>query len=250
MLAEDRQDRIVRLVHDAGSLTVQELAEALETSESTIRRDLVSLDAAHRLSKVHGGATSLERAHVMRDLTIPERSDLHTTEKQAIARYAATLVKPDSFVYIDSGSTTLQLIGLLPDLPGVVYVTNSVGHARRLASRGLRTIVLAGELKPETEALVGPDAVATLDRYHFACGFWGTNGVTVEQGFTTPDIEEAQVKRLSLERAERAYVLCDASKFGMVGPVKFADFAQTTVVTGHAVPESYRGHGNVMSIGR
>lgn len=248
MLAEDRQDRIVRLVREAGSLTVLELAQALETSESTVRRDLVALDAAHRLSKVHGGATSLERAHVRRDLTIPERSDLHTAEKQAIARYAAALVEPESFVYIDSGSTTLQLASVLPDLPRTAYVTNSVGHARRLSERGLKVVVLGGELKAETEALVGPDATATLDRYHFSCGFWGANGVTAKQGFTTPDIEEAQIKRMALEHTEHAYVLCDASKFGMVAPVKFADFDQATIVTGPAVPEEYRAFGNVVVV--
>lgn len=245
MLVEDRQDRIVRLVHESGSMTVPDLARALETSESTIRRDLVALDAQHRLAKVHGGATALERAHVMRDLTIPERADLHTEEKRSIARYAAGFIEDESFVYIDSGSTTLQLIEVLPRLHGVVYVTDSVGHARRLAARGHRTVVLGGELKPETEALVGPDALATLDRYRFACGFWGANGVSAACGLTTPDIEEAQVKRVSMEHAERLYVLCDASKFDMVAPVKFADFDQATILTDSAAPEAYRTYRNV-----
>lgn len=138
---------------------------------STIRRDLQALDRAHRIAKVHGGATSLERAHVTRDLTISERSDLHNDDKERICARAAALVEPESFVYIDSGSTTLRLIEHLPRLEGVTYVTDSVLHAQHLALRGMRTVVLGGELKPETEALVGPDALATLDRYNFNCGF-------------------------------------------------------------------------------
>ena len=182
MLAEDRLNAIVSMVQQAGSVTVPELAEALGVTPSTIRRDLQTLDRAHRIAKVHGGATSLERAHVTRDLTISERSDLHNDDKERICARAAALVEPDSFVYIDSGSTTLKLIEHLPRLEGVTYVTDSVLHAQRLALRGMRTVVLGGELKPETEALVGPDALATLDRYNFNCGFWGSNGIAAEQG--------------------------------------------------------------------
>ena len=76
MLAEDRLNAIVSMVQQAGSVTVPELAEALGVTASTIRRDLQTLNRAHRIAKVHGGATSLERAHVTRDLTISERSAL------------------------------------------------------------------------------------------------------------------------------------------------------------------------------
>ena len=248
MLTEDRRDKIVDMVRKAGSATVPELADALGTSPSTIRRDLVELDASHRLLKVHGGATTLERAHVTRDLTIPERRDLHTGEKDVIARYAASLIQPEGFVYIDSGSTTLRLIACLPETPSVTYVTNSVGHARRLMARGLRTVVLGGELKPQTEALVGPDALATLDRYWFSCGFWGANGVSLEAGLTTPGIEEAQVKRISIRHAAHPYVLCDASKFGMVAPVKFSELDDVTILTTGAVPEAYAKLGAIVKI--
>ena len=136
MLAEDRLNAIVTMVQQAGSVTVPELAEALGVTASTIRRDLQALDRAHRIAKVHGGATSLERAHVTRDLTISERSDLHNDDKERICARAAALVEPDSFVYIDSGSTTLKLIEHLPRLEGVTYVTDSVLHAQHTGYRG------------------------------------------------------------------------------------------------------------------
>ena len=116
MLAEDRLNAIVSMVQQTGSVTVPELAEALGVTASTIRRDLQTLNRAHRIAKVHGGATSLERAHVTRDLTLNERSDLHNDDKERICARAAALVEPESFVYIDSGSTTLRLIEHLPHL--------------------------------------------------------------------------------------------------------------------------------------
>ena len=192
MLAEDRLNAIVSMVQQAGSVTVPELAEALGVTASTIQRDLQTLDRAHRIAKVHGGATSLERAHVTRDLTLNERSDLHNDDKERICARAAALVEPERFVYIDSGSTTHRLIEHFPHLEDVTYVTDSVLHAQRLALRGMRTVVLGGELKPETEALVGPDALATLDRYNFNCGFWGSNGIAAEQGFTNAKKAESE----------------------------------------------------------
>lgn len=94
MLADDRLNAIVRMVTEAGSMSVADLAEALDVTASTIRRDLQTLDRAHRLAKVHGGATSLERAHIARDLTIPERSELHVDDKRAIVQAAACLIEP------------------------------------------------------------------------------------------------------------------------------------------------------------
>lgn len=146
------------------------------------------------------------------------------------------------------GSTTLRLIEHLPHLEDVTYVTDSVLHAQRLALRGMRTVVLGGELKPETEALVGPDALATLDRYNFNCGFWGSNGIAAEQGFTAPDIEEAQVKRISMRHTAKRFVISDASKFGMVAPVKFADFRDATIITAGEVPAKYRAMDNVVTV--
>ena len=254
MLAEDRLNAIVSMVQQAGSVTVPELAEALGVTASTIRRDLQTLDRAHRIAKVHGGATSLERAHVTRDLTLNERSDLHNDDKERICARAAALVEPESFVYIDSGSTTLKLIEHLPHLEGVTYVTDSVLHAQHLALRGMRTMVLGGELKPETEALVGPDALATLDRYNFNCGFSGLDKerdvrrIAAEQGFTAPDIEEAQVKRISMRHTAKRFVISDASKFGMVAPVKFADFRDATIITAGEVPAKYRAMDNVITV--
>ena len=114
--------------------------------------------------------------------------------------------------------------------------------------KGYRTLMTGGELKASTEALVGPEAITGIERYHFTKGFWGTNGATLEQGFTTPDINEAQVKRTSMERTGKRYVLTDASKFGTVAPVTFAEFASATVITSGGVDEMYQQQVNVVEV--
>ena len=72
---------------------------------------------------------------------------------------------------------------------------NSLTNAKRISDRGYTVYILGGEFKSTTEAIVGDEAVVTLDKYNFTKGFWGTNGITVKNGFTTPEIKEAMVKR-------------------------------------------------------
>lgn len=248
MIAEERLARIVEMVERRGTASVSELASALSISESTIRRDLDKLDQAHRLVKVHGGATAREAAHLTRDLTLGERRGLHTDEKRAICERAAALVAPDDFVYVDAGSTTAELVGLLART-GAAFATDSVVHAGRLAAHGCRVIVIGGELKSATTAAVGPDALASLERYHFTLGFWGANGVTLEAGYTTPDASEAAVKRAAMAHTERRYVLADASKLGRTSRVSFADFDEVTLLTCGDVPMEYRARKNVIVAG-
>ena len=245
MLADHRHARILDIVNREGSATVVDLAAELGISESTIRRDLEKLDDAGRLAKVHGGAVALDREGLTRDVPVAERAGLHTAEKRAIAVRAAQLVGPRDFVYLDAGSSVDALIDCLTQ-KRATYATDCVSHALKLASRGFEVVVLGGTLKGATEALVGPDANAAICRYHFTIGFWGANGATPEDGFTTPDINEAEVKRLSMEQTVNKFVLADASKVGRTSLVTFSGFHAATLITSELPPESpYRAFDNV-----
>ncbi|MGI6230093.1 MAG: DeoR/GlpR family DNA-binding transcription regulator [Tractidigestivibacter sp.] len=246
MIAHQRHEQILESVRKNGTVTVPELARSLGTSESTIRRDLAELDSAGLLTKVHGGATSLEDQHVQRDLTIDERAGLHDDAKMRIALEAAKLICPNDLVYIDSGTSTRALIDVLTQT-NALYVTDSVANGMALKKRGFRVILLGGELKGATGALVGPEALDTLSHYYFAIGFWGTNGITYEQGFTTPDRYEAQVKRVSMEHTTRPYVLADQSKFGRCAAISFASMEAATILTDQ-VPESYKDFKNIHTV--
>ena len=110
-------------------------------------------------------------------------------------------------------------------------------------------LVLGGSLKSATQAVVGPDTNSAIARYHFTLGFWGANGITREDGFTTPDAAEAEVKRLSMRQTLHRFVLADASKADRVSRVTFADFDDATLVTS-ALPASSAllGCENVMVV--
>lgn len=249
MIAEERLARIVSIVDEQGVVSVPQLMTALDASESTIRRDLAKLDAQGHLNKVHGGATRRHSQYVTADQSFARRHALNMEQKRAIAAYAASLIKPTDFVFVDGGTTTECLVDAITEI-GATYLTNSLPHAQRLLAKGCRTLLPGGEVKPVTEVLVGAETVNTIRRYHFTLGFWGTNGIGLETGFTTPEFSEAAVKQISLEHTVRPYVLCDSSKFSTISLITFAEFDEATVITDR-LPKSegaYRSAGNVIEV--
>ncbi|MBQ1596309.1 MAG: DeoR/GlpR transcriptional regulator, partial [Clostridia bacterium] len=154
MLTQQRHEAILRQLQEKGAVSVAELTEQLNTSESTIRRDLLALDRMGKLHRVHGGATQTNRQFLQSEDNIEEKISKNMAEKRLIAQYAAEQIQPGDFVFLDAGSTTLLMIDYLkPD--DVAFVTNGVVHARELARRGFHVYILGGELKAVTEAVVG-----------------------------------------------------------------------------------------------
>ena len=194
MLAEERFSRILNIIDSMGSATVQQLMDELDASESTIRRDLVAMDKKGYLTKVHGGAISNNSNIHTQDENFTSRQMVNHDEKEAIAKYAASLIKNHDFVYIDAGTTTELMINYI-EAQDAVFVTNSLTNAKKLSERGYTVYILGGEFKSITEAIVGDEAVFALDKYNFTKGFWGANGINVKNGFTTPEIKEAMVKK-------------------------------------------------------
>lgn len=251
MLARERQDIIIRLVRERGSVITSELMAMLGASESTVRRDLEVLDKQHQLSRVRGGATAaVSRARlVLHDASVAQKRDVNTVAKRAIGARAAALVGPDDFVYIDAGTSTMQLAEAITQTEAT-YFTNSIPHAQLLLAKGCKTYLPGGMVKPLTEALVGEATIASLENLHFTLGFWGTNGISREAGFTTPEYSEAKVKEVSMVHTLRRYVLADQSKFDQVSLVTFASFEDATILTDQLPSDgSFQDADNVVEVG-
>lgn len=249
MLTEERFAKIVKIVNQEGTVTVLELAQAIGISESTIRRDLNQLDKLGRIRKVHGGATAAVLMSDGHERNMQEKYSRNIEEKRAIAAYAATLVHPNDFVFLDAGSTTEQMAEYLEENTAF-YVTNGITLAQKLAARGFKTMLLAGRVKASTDAVIGMEAVSSLARYHFTRGFFGTNGITVAEGFTTPDLEEAANKRAAMEHCRQCYVLADNSKFDTLSNVSFGELSKAKIITtkGNVRLKNYKQHTEVIEV--
>ena len=239
MLAEERFREIQKYVESHGTVTVQELTDLLNTSESTVRRDLTELHKRGTLIKVHGGATTVGTSVRTRDEELSVRRDRNTEEKHKIAAYAAELIEADDCVDL--------LIDELNE-ESAVFVTNAIGHAQKLLKKGYEVLLIGGKLKGVTEAIVGAEALESLNRYNFTKGFFGTNGVHPQRGLTTPDSEEALVKKKAMERCAQCFVLADSSKIGQVTSITFSDMKESEILTTELKDFSYKKYKNIVEV--
>ena len=151
-------------------------------------------------------------------------------------------------MYLDAGTTTGQMIDFIKE-KSATFVTNAVSHAQRLAAQGYRVYLIGGELKGTTEAVVGNQAILSLQKLHFSKAFLGTNGVGLKAGFSTLDYSEALVKQTAVEQARQVFVLADYSKFGNVSSVTFASLERGVILTDRRPPESFGAVRNIKVVG-
>lgn len=238
MLTEERYHEILELLNKKGAVTVIELTKVLQTSESTIRRDLNALAKMGKINKVHGGATALEKMMQIEE-NMEIKSMRFQEEKEKIAQYAASLIRDGDFIYIDAGSTTDKLVDAISNM-NATYVTNGIIHARKLTQRGHKVYIIGGEFKPVTEAIVGAQALKSISMFNFTKCFLGANGIHKTGGYTTPDVDEALVKAEAIKRSFVSFVLADHSKFGAVSATVFGDLRQACIITDELTDKTYQ----------
>ncbi len=247
MLAEERYAKILEIVEKNGGATAQELMTALDASESTIRRDLNTMDAKGLLTKVHGGAMPLKSSIHTVDEAVENRKALNRDEKAKIAKFAASLIGPKDFVYLDAGTTTDLMIDYI-ETKEAIFVTNAISHAKKLSDKGIRVYILGGEFKSATEAIVGEEAVVNIEKYNFTIGFWGTNGIDMTCGYTTPEIKEALLKKKGMENCKKRYILADSSKFSEISSIKFGDINSATIITTQVSVPGFEACDNIIEV--
>ncbi|TDM14637.1 DeoR/GlpR family DNA-binding transcription regulator [Macrococcus bovicus] len=229
MLTEKRHEMICDMLSQYDIVTLQQLTETIGSSESTIRRDLSALEEKGQLIRVHGGAKQISDQH---DTELNIKTTRFVREKDGIAKQAAALIKDGSCIYLDAGSSTLAMIPYLTQRD-LTVVTNSVTHVMALIERGIRALMIGGLVKPNTMANVGCAAEEMLRTFNFSMAFIGVNGVDADNGFTTPDPEEAAIKRLAIRQSRQSYYLADESKFDHVTFATIVPLSEGSIITNH-----------------
>ena len=233
MLKSKRKQLILEKVMKDKFVSLEYLVKALDTSESTVRRDLDELESERKLRRVHGGAESLH--FLQEEESNQEKSIKNIQEKTRIAQKAASLIQEYDVIFIDAGTTNELLVNELHD-PSVTVVTNSIHHATKLVERNIPTVIIGGVVKRSTDASIGGVALNQIGQLNFDKAFIGMNGID-DGFFTTPDMEEGAVKRAILENAKRTYVLADASKLGNTSFAKVAPVSRARLITNQTESE-------------
>ncbi len=245
MLTPERHQIILRLLKEKNVVKIQEIMELTDTSESTIRRDLSQLEDQKFLKRIHGGASRLQGK--LQEPSMVEKSSKNLQEKRMIAQYAASLVEAGDCIYLDAGSTVIEMIGYLP-LKEIVVVTNGLMHIAPLLNKGISTYLIGGLAKPNTNAFIGRGALASLDLYRFDKCFMGVNGIHPQFGFTTPDQEEALVKQKAISLSREAFVLADNTKFAEISFAKISEIHEASIITNELEDETEKQYVNRTTI--
>ncbi len=214
-LAAERQQRISQLVRVERVVRVEDLSLELNVSSATIRRDLVDLEGRGKLRRVHGGAVAVE-SRLEEPPIFDDKASVAVEEKRAIAAEAFECIQPEDTIYMDGGTTTLELIRMIRDMRNITVVTNSLRAAVELGGSGPRLILIGGELRRQSQTLVGPLTRSILSELHVDKAFMGTMGLTIEEGMTTTDPAEAFTKEVVMRQAREVILLVDSQKIGKI----------------------------------
>lgn len=215
MIARARRQRVFEAIEEGGVVSVRDLAQRFAVSGITITRDLQELEQQGLVHRVHGGAISVRGASYESPFTA--RESLLFAEKQRIAHRAVELVRDGDSLILDVGTTTLAIARALKGKRNLTVLVSNLRAALELASQpAIQVIVVGGKLRVGELSMVGHLAEQTLRGFQVDKAFIGVGGITIEQGLTEFNVDEAGTKQAMLESARQRIVVADHTKFGKV----------------------------------
>jgi DeoR family transcriptional regulator of aga operon/DeoR family fructose operon transcriptional repressor len=237
-MSTDRRRIIVQRLEADGRVRVDELATHFDVSEVTIRKDLAELESRGVVQRTHGGAVFAQKS--VFNPSFLEKVQLQSDAKQRIAECAAGQVEEGDALVLDAGTSTLALANLLKSrFEKLTVITSSIPIAMALSETQFELILLGGQIRQHSLAIVGPQAVSMLKAYHAEKAFLGATGVTV-QGYSTPNAIDAELKQAMMAAVDRAYVLCDASKIGHAALARYSVLESVhLLITDSAAPRAF-----------
>ena len=238
-LPAERHRRIQELLRERQAVRVSTLSELLGVSEVTVRRDLEELERRGLLERTHGGAIAAQRMRI--EPAYLEAITLHADQKRRIGEIAAGLVQPGDTIFLNGGTTTLQVFRHL-EAPGAKVVTNHVGIALESSDRGVELILVGGEYRSPSNSCVGMFAADTVRKVFATKAILGVEGVSRRTGLTAAAAQEANIARVMIDQTQgQVIVVADSSKLGTVADFAIGPIDQVSVlVTDLGIDDEYR----------
>ena len=238
--ASDRHTQLIELLKKRSYCSVVEMSQLLNVSPMTIRRDLHMLQEKHIVEITHGGASFISSKRIEPDFDI--RTHEHLPEKQAIGKMAADLfIEEGDVIGIDSGSTTLEIVRNLPNVP-LTIVTHSLAAANFVAwNKQYSLIVLGGIMQHEANCLCGPQAIAALHTLNINKLFLSASGLLLLDGLSCNNLADAEVKQALIKSSRKTILCMDSSKIGKVYLARFAPLNSIDVlITDNCISDESR----------
>nr|WP_319397695.1 DeoR/GlpR family DNA-binding transcription regulator [uncultured Carboxylicivirga sp.] len=244
MLKEERQNIILEKIKQSSKVLSSELSIDLNVSEDTIRRDLKELSQKGLIRKVHGGAI-LNDSHSYIPMNYDDRKSFAAEEKLLIAQKAISLLKDDMLIFIDGGTTNLEIAKQLPSDIRLSVMTNCLPVASELLSKAnVHTYFLGGEFLSDVPITVGTDTLNLLNEVNADIFFIGTRSLSIDRGLTDIDRSEVLVKRKMAERSAKTVSVALSEKLDSVQnfniiPIEKLDILITELDPDNAILRPY-----------
>lgn len=227
LIPAQRRERVREYLEIYQVVRSADLCDMLGVSEATIRRDLEWLENQGVLERTHGGAILSQRMQLESEYA--QRAQTHPEEKRHIGALAASLVEDGDVIFINSGTSTTQVISHIRSRADVTVITNNVRAVLETyeAGGGFELILLGGSFWPRSNSVMGRFATDTLRRIYAGKAFIGVDGISLKYGCTVPTSGEAEIVRLMIQRTRGPVtVVADHSKWGVVSNFEVATVDQ------------------------
>jgi DeoR family myo-inositol catabolism operon transcriptional repressor len=235
-LKEHRIEEIKKYILAKERATIEELCSLFNVSVNTLRRDINALERNGTIKKVYGGI-------VLKDKKTTEpfdsREEKNIQAKQIIARLARNFVKDGDIIFIDSGTTTMQMIPYLSDLSSLTIITNNLNViVSALPYPNLNILCTGGTLFRTANSFVDTDVVNYLKKYNISKAFMACTGVSIDKGITNSSSFEYDIKKYVVENCGKPILLADSTKFGRVSLVTYSELKDISVLITDKTPDN------------
>ncbi len=242
MSYQSRKQKILVIVEQMGEVDVKTLAQKLETSEITIRRDLALIATDGLIFRTHGGAMKLSLANI--PASFENKIATNIEQKDYIGRLAAQEISDGDIIFMDCGSTVFRLCQFIRN-KRIKVITNSLPVVYELSNSEISVNLIGGEVDNKRQAIHGKMAVEHIGRYKVDKAFVGVDGVSVENGLSAASENEAEITLAMAANASLTYLLCDASKLEKDKYLKFAPINIVDVLVTNALSAQLEPYQNL-----
>jgi DeoR/GlpR family transcriptional regulator of sugar metabolism len=236
--AKERRALILRLLEQKDEVLVTELSRDTGISEVTIRKDLTILQNRHLLLRTRGGAMRKPVDNPHEETTISRKQMFNFKEKERIGAEAAKMIKDGDYIMLDSGTTTLEVARHLDQFNELHIITNAMNIATELMNyKRFDVVLLGGNVRANSHSMVGPVALSVLRNFSRYKLFLGVDSFSIEEGVSTPNLEEALLNQMMIQQADQVIAVFDSSKFNKRSYVHIADASELDcIITDRAIP--------------
>lgn len=243
VLKTKRLDKIGEYINERGTVSLDELVEKFNVSKNTIRRDVQDLIEEGNFKKVYGGV-AVDKSSSISTVPFHDRQIRNFKEKQKIGKSAAAFVEDGDIIFIDSGTTTVEMVDFIIDKE-LTIITNNVDFiVKALPYDNLNIFSTGGMLERKTNSFTSADNDEIIHAYNISKAFLASTGLSIKNGVTNSLPLESGLKRSVVQRSAEVYLLVDHSKFGKAALTTYCSLDEIDYLVTDGIPDKYEEYAN------